>query len=184
MSWAKYGPKKMKARHLLLFLATYILSLLNDVSSSEFASTTLLQNFLIKSSLFSVTTNIRDSILFITPSSSLKRENQRLVWANLWIWKALNKIFFTEKINVIVFQWHFCIKEESGKATWWFLAQYAGFTFTLYFQAFLHVVVSGSILEISWELGACGSQHDHLRIMRFFTSLKLATTKTRARNWQ
>ena len=51
---------------------TYILSLLIEVSSSELASTILLQNFLIKSSLFSVTTNIKDSRLFITPSRSLK----------------------------------------------------------------------------------------------------------------
>ena len=56
-------------------LSTYILSLLNDVSSSELASATLSQNFSINLSLFSVTTNIRDRRLFITPSSSSKKEN-------------------------------------------------------------------------------------------------------------
>ena len=58
-------------------LSTYILSLLNDVSSSELASATLLQNFVIKSSLFSVTTNISDRRLFITPSSSSKQKPKK-----------------------------------------------------------------------------------------------------------
>lgn len=60
---------------IILTLLTYIRSLLNDVGSSELASATLRQNFLIKSSLFSVTTNMSESRLFITPSSSLEEKS-------------------------------------------------------------------------------------------------------------
>ena len=60
---------------------TYILSLVSDVSSSDLTSATLLQNFLIRSSLFSVTISIRERRLFMTPSSSKGKDNKnRTKW--------------------------------------------------------------------------------------------------------
>ena len=46
------------------------------MSSSDLTSATLSQNFLIRSSLFSVTISIRERRLFMTPSSSKGKDNK------------------------------------------------------------------------------------------------------------
>ena len=79
------------------------------MSSSDLTSATLSQNFLIRSSLFSVTISIRERRLFMTPSSSKGKDNKNRT-NRLWNHYPLHCTLLYRPWAQILYRPEFCLR--------------------------------------------------------------------------